>query len=122
MGLHIRLSISLVKGALTLGAAILLGASADALRLWRIVVYVVHELRVCRARFRGIFAGFCSWRFGMVGHRVREKRAPLPPGIPCSHRFACSSPLTFLERDGRCTTGRWLRGGDVGNMRAVLMR
>ncbi len=49
-GFNIRLSISLVKGAHTLDATILLGAGADGRLLWRLVVIVVHALRECQAR------------------------------------------------------------------------
>ena len=41
-----------VKGALTLDAAILLGAGADALRRWRLVVIMIHALRDVKRQMR----------------------------------------------------------------------
>ena len=61
-GFIIRLSISLVKGALTLDAAILLCAGADARRRWRLVVIVVHALWDVKRGLGGfgdVFDGCC---------------------------------------------------------------
>ncbi len=93
-GFLIRLSISLRKGALTLDAAILLGAGADGRLLWRLVVIVVHALCDCQARIGGIFrdAGFlnrglrCLCRCAMMPRHPFVPSHPHPDPLPSRER------------------------------------